>query len=137
MDVAGKRDVGNGLGEMVMMHVYLFLIFIDVAGAVKNVKNAWVETDNTKHGVSDSGPYWHESTVFAGVQLTRSSACKCVCGVCESGGEAMCDARPGGGGRRGGGGDTHLLTDEQTQAAGGEPSGQDRDGVALGGDPGL
>ena len=73
MDVAGGRDVEYGLGEMVM-HVFLFLLF--VVGMIVRNENAWVnmERENTKHGVPGSGSYWHESTVFAGVRAMRSSA---------------------------------------------------------------
>ena len=74
---------GDGLGGTVI-HIFLFLIFVVfvamVEGRLLSVNAAWVEErekENTKDEALDSGSYWCESTVFAGIRaLTRVRACE-------------------------------------------------------------
>ena len=71
---------GDGLGGVVI-HIFLFLIFVVFVAMVKGLlKAAWMEREkeNKKdEDALDSGSYLYERTVFAGVRaLTRVRACK-------------------------------------------------------------
>ena len=71
MDVAGGRVVGDGKGRM-MMFLY-FLFFVGGVGghvSVRDVKCMMIMKE------PDSGSYWYESTVFAGVRSVRTGTCE-------------------------------------------------------------